>query len=297
MLQRLKLLEHIISPEAGQENLAGDLHSRQPLKMSLKYNKVLLLGATSGIGLAYAEKVVEDGKKVIVVGRRKENLDAFVEKHGNSKAEAVVFDITDLDKISSFAEDITSRHPDLDCVVLNSGIQRGFDFTKPETVDLSVLELEFTTNYISYIHLTKAFLPHLQKQEKETSLIYTSSGLALVPLVKRLNYCASKAALHHFILCLREQMKEGPGNVKVIEIFPPAVQTELHDEKHQPDIKNGRAMGMPLDQFTEESWAKLVQGDEQIPVGFVVNAFNSFEKSRQEMFHMMAKMAKEREGS
>jgi hypothetical protein len=30
----------------------------------------------------------------------------------------------------------------------------------------------------------------------------------------------------------------------------PAVQTELHDEKHQPDVKNGRAMGMPLDEFT-----------------------------------------------
>lgn len=65
------------------------------------------------------------------------------------------------------------------------------------------------------------------------------------------NYCASKAALHHFILVLREQLKNGPGNIQVIEIFPPAVQTELHDEKHQPDIKNGSQIGMPLKDFTE----------------------------------------------
>lgn len=39
--------------------------------------------------------------------------------------------------------------------------------------------------------------------------------------------------------------------IKVIEIYPPAVRTELHDEIHQPDIKNGRSMGMPLDEFTE----------------------------------------------
>jgi len=264
--------------------------------MALKYSKVLVIGATSGIGLAYAEKIVGDGKKVIVVGRRKENLDAFVEKHGKDKAEAVVFDITQLDKIPAFAADITSRHPDLDSVLLNSGIQRGFDFTKPETIDLSVLGLEFTTNYIAYIHLTNAFIPHLQKQNGETSLIYTSSGLALIPLVKRLNYSASKAALHHFILALREQLKEGPGNIKVIEIFPPAVQTELHDEKHQPDIKGGGKMGMPLDEFTEASWAKLVKGDEQIPIGFVENAFTKFEETRQEMFHWLVNMTKAQEG-
>ncbi|KAF2260570.1 short-chain dehydrogenase/ reductase-like protein [Lojkania enalia] len=260
--------------------------------MSLKYSKVLILGATSGIGFAYAEKVVGDGKRAIIVGRRKEKLDEFVKKYGNDKAEAVVLDITKLDEIPKFAADTTRKHPDLDCVILNSGIQRGFDFAKPETIDLSILDLELTTNYTSYVHLTTAFLPHLQNQQNETALIYTSSGLAMVPLVKRLNYCASKAALHHFLLCLRVQMKDGPGNVKIIEIFPPAVQTELHDEKHQPDIKNGRQMGMPLDQFTEESWSKLIMGDEQIPVGISDNMFKSFENTRQQHFHKMVDMVK-----
>ena len=262
--------------------------------MSIKYKKVLVIGATSGIGLAYAEKVISDGKKAIIVGRRKENLDDFVNKHGKDNVDPIVFDITKLDQIPRFVGDVASKHPDLDAVIVNSGIQRGFDFSKPDTVDLSTLELEVTTNFIAYVHLTKALIPVLQKQEKETALIYTSSGLALVPLVKRLNYSATKAALHHFILALREQLKDGPGNIKVIEIFPPAVQTELHDKKHQPDIENGRQFGMPLDEFTEKSWAKLVQGEEQIPVGFVEQAFDKFEKSRQETFHMMVKMAKER---
>lgn len=55
--------------------------------------------------------------------------------------------------------------------MLNSGIQRGFDFTKPETVDLDVIQTEFTTNYLSYVALTKAFLPYLQKKKTETALI------------------------------------------------------------------------------------------------------------------------------
>ncbi|KAF2203351.1 short-chain dehydrogenase/ reductase-like protein [Delitschia confertaspora ATCC 74209] len=252
--------------------------------MSFKYNKVLVIGATSGIGEAYANKIVEDGKKAIIVGRRKENLDALVEKHGKDKVEAVVFDITQLDQIPNFAAEVIKAHPDLDCVLLNSGIQRGFNFAKPETVDLVSLGLEFTTNYLSYIHLTKAFLPHMQKQEKETALIYVSSGLALIPLPRCPNYCASKAALHHFVLALREQVKDGSGNIKVIEIFPPAVQTELHDAKHQPDIENGRSIGIPLDEFTNDSWTKLVNGDENIPVGTSVNLFDAFEHTRQQTF-------------
>ncbi|USP81538.1 Short-chain dehydrogenase/ reductase protein [Curvularia clavata] len=252
--------------------------------MSLKYNKVLVIGATSGIGWALAERIVQDGKHAVIVGRRQDRLDEFQKKHGSDKVDSVVFDITKLDEIPKFVKDVTSKHPDLDCVFLNSGMQRGFDFSKPETVDLDVLELEFKTNYLSYMHLTTAFIPFLQKQDKETSLVYTTSGLALLPLPRCPNYCASKAALHHMILVLRHQLASGPGNIKVIEIFPPAVQTELHDEKHQPDIKNGRSMGMPLDEFTDEAWKGLVEGKDQIPVGFSNQAFDAFENKRQELW-------------
>ena len=80
-----------------------------------------------------------------------------------------------------------------------------------------------------------------------------------------MNYCATKAALHQFILSLRVQLLE--TKINVVEIFPPAVQTELHDAKHQPDIKDGNKMGMPLDEFTKETYQALAGGYEQIPIG------------------------------
>jgi len=203
-----------------------------------------------GIGEALAERFISDGSFVIAVGRRKENLEKLVHKHGHDKVQAVPFDITKLDAISHFVTNIMSTHEDVDCIFLNSGVQRGFDFSKPESVSIDTINEEFTTNYLSQLALTKAFLPYLLKKDSESGIVYTTSGLALVPLVRCPNYCATKAALHHFILCLREQLKD--SKVKVIELFPPAVQTELHDEKHQPDIKNGRSIGMPLDQFTDE---------------------------------------------
>ncbi|KKA24494.1 hypothetical protein T310_1523 [Rasamsonia emersonii CBS 393.64] len=193
--------------------------------MAFPYKKVLVVGATSGIGLAIAERLVQQGIFVIGVGRRKENLDAFVQSQGSDKAAAVQFDITKLDAIPGFVQD-------------------------------------------------------------------TTSGLALVPILRCSNYCASKAALHHWILCLREQLKG--SNIKVIEILPPAVQTELHDAKHQPDIVDGRNFGMPLDEFTNETMEKLLLGEEQIPIGMAKNAFESFEKQRQEIFTKLVETMKQK---
>ena len=86
---------------------------------------------------------------------------------------------------------------------------------------------------------------------------------------------------------LREQLKE--SNVKVVEILPPAVQTELHDAKHQPDIKDGRSIGMPLEEFTEECWEGLVEGKENVPVGMVKKQWG-WEEERNKRFGMMVKM-------
>ena len=54
------------------------------------------------IGEALASRFIKEGSTVIVVGRRKEKLVEFVHKHGNGKASAVPFDITELEKIPAF---------------------------------------------------------------------------------------------------------------------------------------------------------------------------------------------------
>jgi len=277
------------------------------ISMPFEYKKVLVLGATSGIGWAMAAKMVESGVSVIAVGRRKENLDDFAKQYGNTgkaTVDTAVFDITKLKEIPGFAKEIYSKHPDLDCVMLNSGIQRHLNWADTENVDLDVLEQEILTNYTSYMHLTKAFLSILQKQApKPAGLIYTSSGLALIPIIYCPNYCASKAALHHMILMMRQQLKDAKSNVKVHEVFPPAVQTELHDDKHEPKFGGkGRQMGMPLNEFTEEAWeglSKEGEGSEQVPVQAVKTflGFNGWEMERQNIAMKVMERVKKERGS
>jgi short-subunit dehydrogenase involved in D-alanine esterification of teichoic acids len=61
--------------------------------------------------------------------------------------------------------------PDIDCVFLNAGVQRSWDFSRPETVDLKEYNKEVDVNYISFVALTHAFLPFLISKSLPTSLI------------------------------------------------------------------------------------------------------------------------------
>lgn len=232
------------------------------------YNKAVVLGASSGIGAALVGKLVAAGTKVIAVGRRRPLLDALAETHGVAMVSAITFDVTDLGGIRTFVDSILESHADVDCVVINAGIQRAFDFANPETLDLTAFDLELKTNYTSPAHITATFLPHL-KAQRQGHLVYVSATLGLVPsLIRTPNYNASKAALHAFIMAIRQQLKDaGHTNVRLVEVFPPAVQTELHDEHHQPDLVNGGKIGMPLGLYTDLMYQGLLRGDDQFAIG------------------------------
>lgn len=72
--------------------------------MPFTYKTVLIVGATSGIGAAMAEKLVAEGSKVIVCGRRQDRIDQFVGKHGADKASGIRVDITDHANLDAFVE-------------------------------------------------------------------------------------------------------------------------------------------------------------------------------------------------
>lgn len=138
--------------------------------MSFPYKHVLLVGATSGIGLAMATRLVKEGVKVTVVGRRKERLEQFVQENG-SNASMAQFDMTNTAGAPQFAADMLKQFPDLDCVFLNAGTQRPYSWDKPESVDLKGFLDEMHVNFNCMVVMTHAFLPLLMKQKSKTGII------------------------------------------------------------------------------------------------------------------------------
>ena len=100
---------------------------------------------------------------------------------------------------------------------------------------------------------------------------------------------ASKAALNCFIRCLQEQLVNAGSNVKVIEISPPPVQTDLHDYRGE---EGGRAVGMSLAEFCEEAYYGLVCGDNQVAIGGngPRNKFMKVVENRRNVIEFLAEM-------
>ncbi|KAL6874176.1 hypothetical protein HDV57DRAFT_504160 [Trichoderma longibrachiatum] len=259
--------------------------------MVFQYKRILLVGATAGIGAALADKFIEENPAVhvIAVGRRQERLDAFVSKHGPERASAIRFDVTDRAGLDDFVNKVVQTYPDLDCVFLNSGTQSQMKLTQSEEIDLDAFHRDFQVNYTSIVNLALRFLPHLQKKNYPTAMVVTGSTLAVVPAFAMPSYSASKAALKAFFESLRQQY-QGVSQIKFIEILPPAVQTELHDYM---GVERGRALGMPLAEFTEKAYAGLAEGKEEIVIGHLTGASeedtHAFLAKRAELFDAISK--------
>ncbi|KAM7183827.1 putative dehydrogenase [Naviculisporaceae sp. PSN 640] len=237
--------------------------------MPFPYKTVLITGATSGIGLALAERMVQNGSFVIAVGRRKDRLHAFVAKHGPEKVAGEEFDVSDLERMPEWVKKITAKYPSLSSIVLNAGFQRSIDFTNPQGIDLALHSSELQTNYLSPLHMITHFLPHLislggednSVENKIASVILVSSGLSVLPLPRCANYSASKSALHSLAWSLRTQLSSPYSpkthHIRVIELLPPAVQTELHPQQEDLVRMGQDKIGLPLEKYIEETWNEL----------------------------------------
>jgi uncharacterized oxidoreductase len=208
-------------------------------------NTILITGAGTGIGRALAQRLNALGNKVLVAGRRKDALDETIA--GRAGMHAVVLDVQDAGAIAAVARQILAEHPDLNVLVNNAGVMRRENLTR--TGDLRDAEETILTNVLGPMRLTNALIDHLAGQP-DAAIINVSSGLAFVPLSHAPTYNATKAAIHSYTVSLREQLD---GKVEVIELVPPAVQTELTPGQSQRDGY------MPLGAFIDEVMSLLQQ--------------------------------------
>lgn len=213
--------------------------------MKMSGNTILVTGGSAGIGKSLAEALHALGNKVVITGRRKDALDAITA--ANPGMVGYVLDMSDAKAIERFAGDTATQHPDLNIVVNNAGIMVAENV--PEADYLKTAEDTITTNLLGPIRLTAALLPHL-KSQADATVMTVSSGLAFVPKVQTPTYSATKAAIHSYSMAIREQLRQ--TSVKVVEIAPPYVQTELMGAQQASDPN-----AMPLADFITEVIAIL----------------------------------------
>jgi uncharacterized oxidoreductase len=244
-----------------------------------KGNTVLITGGGTGIGFALAEALVKAGNKVLICGRRQDRLDEAREKL--PEIETRQCDVSQKDDRQSLFRWVKKNHPDLNILINNAGIQRSIDLRKG-IAELLNGEDEVQTNLAAPIHLSAYFTPMLM-EKKEAAIVNVSSGLGFVPIALMPVYCATKAGVHIFTVSLRHQLK-GSG-VKVFEIVPPAVETELgkgatgESEQEYHGIPPSEVAIAAMESFKNDEY-DIVIGEAK---GLVKGSRKDFDKAFEEL--------------
>jgi uncharacterized oxidoreductase len=220
--------------------------------MKLTDNTILITGGGSGIGRGLAEALHKRGNQIIIAGRRKANLTEVA--NANPGMRWVELNIEDPANISMVARKLIADYPKLNVLINNAGIMQIDDISGP--LDDKLIVSTITTNLMGPIRLTGALIEHLKKQN-HAAVINNSSVLGFVPLAIAAVYSSTKAAIHSYTLSLRYKLKG--TSVKVIEVPPPWVQTDLLNSSNE-------SRAMPLASFITETMAILGTDADEVVV-------------------------------
>ena len=257
--------------------------------MSASVKTILIIGATSGIGEAFARRFHAQGKRVIATGRREDNLKKLASDC--SGLETYVMDNSDLSGLAGHVEKLVKMYPDINAVWLNSGIQYSYSFVDDLSKfgDEDIIR-EINVNLTAHTILARHFVPHLLSLKSEAILMITTSGIAYVPFGAFPVYGATKAGVRHLCCALRQHLAD--TDVRVWELATPYVDTGLDANHKEASAGNPP---MPLDEYTEAVFQILdtskAKDLREVAVGMAAMAAQAWRGAFQPVLDMLGSPA------
>jgi uncharacterized oxidoreductase len=197
--------------------------------MELKGKTILITGGASGIGLEAAKQFLANGATVIITGRNQEKLNAAQKAYpGITAIKSDVADELDAQSLFNRVNEIGG----IDILYNNAGVvSPPLNLGLENSKHIEGAMYEMNVNYIGVVRLNNLFIEMLKSRE-EGAIINTTSILSLVPSVIEPTYSASKVALHFYTETLRKHLQFLKSNVKVFELLPPVVATEMTADRN-----------------------------------------------------------------
>jgi 3-hydroxy acid dehydrogenase/malonic semialdehyde reductase len=217
-----------------------------------------ITGASSGIGLAAAERFASEGKKLVLMARRKERLDALAQRLSQQvPCHVIDCDVRDLDALAQAVATLPEDFRDIDILLNNAGLALGV--TPAQTTPWSDWQQMIDTNCTALAFLTHQLLPGMVAR-KRGHIINIGSVAGTYPYPGGNVYCASKAFVEQFSLALRADLL-GTG-VRVTNIEPGLVggsefsNIRLHgDDAKAAEVYKGAEYLLPSDIADAIAWA------------------------------------------
>ena len=192
----------------------------QAPSFSLANKNALVVGASSGIGLACAVALADYGAKVTLAARRTKNIKELAEKLNNKGCDASILDL-DISNLENIEQNLLSKGP-YDVLVNSAGIAK---HSLSKNTKVSDFDEVININLKGAFFLTRTVANQLLKDKKSGSLINISSQMGIVGGLERSVYCASKHAVEGFTKAMA--IEYGPYGIRINTICPTFILTDL----------------------------------------------------------------------
>jgi short-subunit dehydrogenase len=194
-------------------------------RREIKGSRILLTGASSGIGRALALELARGGAELVVVARREDRLKALADEvlAVGGKIHTVAGDITEPDCRKQAIDAMIERYNGLDILVNNAGVGAMGLF---EHADAARVRRVFEVNFFALVELTRLALPHLIKGV-QPMVVNVSSILGHRAVPHSSEYSASKFAVQGFSEAIRAEFTRHA--IDVLVVSPGTTETEFFD--------------------------------------------------------------------
>ncbi|MCK5218060.1 SDR family oxidoreductase [bacterium] len=208
--------------------------------------KVLITGASSGIGWAIAQFLADKGYQVYGTTRslsKRAGLIAQAQAKYGERLQFLEMDVTNEKSVKEGVDSIIRRFGGLDILICNAGT--GI-YGSIEEMPMEMVIQQFDTNVYGYLRVLKAVIPHM-RQQRSGRIIMISSMAGITAIPYQTHYSAGKYAIEAFTEGLRQELR-GFG-IKVAAVRPGDIRTNFNEVtlKHIPEDS-------PYKKWSEKCW-------------------------------------------
>jgi len=186
---------------------------------------IAITGGSKGFGFAIANKLIEAGYRVGLIGRNRATLEQAVENLGKKNCFATTADVGSSEQISDALQAIHTHFGQLNGLINNAGLAR------PNTVEKSneaEVILQVNTNFLGTIFASQAAIPLLRGNDNPRIINISSASAWHYDEMSHLSvYASTKAAVEHFSRDLREELQ--PDGIGVTCLRPGGAWTNFSD--------------------------------------------------------------------